>query len=186
MLRSGRRRGPVGHNGSMSDAAQREAGELDDVVDRVELRDRFAMLLQELRVVLPGTQVLLAFLLTAPFSQRFGELDRLGRVAYATALLCTAGAVITLLGPVMLHRFGERTARAQRLHVGIALTTLGVVLVAVGLLAALWAVGRLVFGGAFATGAAGALCVALAVIWWVLPRRLRSSAHSDAPEPERR
>jgi Family of unknown function (DUF6328) len=45
--------------------------DLDDVADREELRQRYYGLLQELRVVLPGVQVLLAFLLTAPFAQRF-------------------------------------------------------------------------------------------------------------------
>jgi hypothetical protein len=33
-------------------------------------------LLNELRVALPGVQVLFAFLLTIPFAQRFGQLDR--------------------------------------------------------------------------------------------------------------
>ena len=47
--------------------------------DREELRTRYQMLLQELRVVLPGVQVLMAFLQTAPFAQRFGDLDDLGR-----------------------------------------------------------------------------------------------------------
>ena len=55
--------------------SEKRSRELDDVRDREELRRRFDMLLQEVRVGLPGVQVLAAFLLTAPFSQRFGELD---------------------------------------------------------------------------------------------------------------
>ena len=43
--------------------SERGLGELDDVADRPELRQRFDMLLHELRVVLPGVQILLAFLL---------------------------------------------------------------------------------------------------------------------------
>ncbi len=48
----------------------RPASELDDRADREELRERYYGLLQELRVILPGVQVLVAFLLTVPFASR--------------------------------------------------------------------------------------------------------------------
>ncbi len=55
-----------------------DAQDLDDMADRDVLRNRYEVLLQELRASLPGVQILSAFLLTAPFSQRFDELDDLG------------------------------------------------------------------------------------------------------------
>src|SRR3954454_2965978 len=55
--------------------SEKSTEELDDVADRHELRDRYSMLLGEVRVSLPGVQLLSAFLLTAPFSNRFGDLD---------------------------------------------------------------------------------------------------------------
>ena len=94
---------------------EREAQELDDVADREELRDRYEMLLQELRVVLPGVQVLMAFLLTAPFAQRFADLDDLGRQAYLVALISALGSTICLLSPTVFHRVADRTARRARL-----------------------------------------------------------------------
>ena len=54
-----------------------DAAELDDDRDRDELRSRYGMLLQELRVLLPGVQLLVAFLLTAPFAQGFERVDDL-------------------------------------------------------------------------------------------------------------
>ena len=48
-----------------------------------------AELLQELRVVLPGVQVLFAFLLTVPFSARFGEVSTLEQTFFFGTLVCT-------------------------------------------------------------------------------------------------
>ena len=98
---------------------------LDDDADRPELRQRYYGLLQELRVVLPGVQVLLAFLLTVPFAQRFNELDAAGRRAFQVALTGSMLSVIFLLGPTFLHRFGERRARRDRLLWSIRLMVVG-------------------------------------------------------------
>ena len=88
---------------SLEPASEKESWELDDVADRDELRSRYGMLLQELRVILPGVQILSAFLLTAAFSQRFGELDVWGRRAYGVALTASIISVTCLLAPTMLH-----------------------------------------------------------------------------------
>ena len=50
-------------------------------------------LLQELRIVIPGVQVLFAFLLTVPFNQRFTELNTVQRDVFFSTLLFTAAAV---------------------------------------------------------------------------------------------
>src|SRR3954463_11268900 len=92
---------------------------LDDVADRPELRDRYYGLLQELRVVLPGVQVLLAFLLTAPFAQRFKSLGATDRAVFGAALVCSMLSVISFVSPIAFHRFGPRTARALRLELSI-------------------------------------------------------------------
>ena len=65
--------------------------------------------------ILPGVQVLLAFLLTVPFAQRFEELDDWGRRSFGLALTSSMFSVVFLLGPTFLHRLGERTARSARL-----------------------------------------------------------------------
>ena len=61
-------------------------------------------LLQELRVVLPGVQVLFAFLLTVPFAGRFGQLDGLQRSVFFATLMCTAAATALLIAPSAHHR----------------------------------------------------------------------------------
>src|SRR3954454_9444254 len=61
-------------------------------------------ILSELRVALPGVQVLFAFLLVAPFNQRFGTVSEFERKLYFATLLCTLLASILLIGPTLVHR----------------------------------------------------------------------------------
>src|SRR6185369_1993945 len=76
-----------------------------------ERADRnFNDLLQELRVAQTGVQILFAFLLTLPFTQRFGKVGNLQQDVYLGTLLSTALATVCLIAPVSHHRilFGRR------------------------------------------------------------------------------
>src|SRR5438445_3048661 len=65
-------------------------------------------LMGELRVALPGVQVLFAFLLVAPFNQRFGTVSTFERDLYLAALLLTLLASILLVAPTIVHRIHFR------------------------------------------------------------------------------
>jgi MFS family permease len=157
---------------------------LHDDHDRAELRERYYGLLQELRVVLPGVQVLLAFLLTVPFASKFDELDDLGRRAYEIALTSSMLSVAFLLAPTFLHRFGERTARRDRLLWSIRLMVVGLVLLGVSLLTAMWGVARFVFDTDGAWVLVIPVAVTMVVLWIVLPLKLRRRG-SRLPLPRR-
>src|SRR5712691_13298888 len=64
----------------------------------------YGELLQELRVAQTGVQILFAFLLTLPFSPRFGQVSRFERATYVSTLLLAAGAAALLIAPVAFHR----------------------------------------------------------------------------------
>lgn len=163
-----------------ADLDDRSASDLDDQADREELRRRYYGLLQELRVLLPGVQVLVAFLLTAPFAARFAELDALSEAAYAVSLLAGSLAVVAFVTPTAFHRYGGRTARAERLGWGIRATRLGIGSMAVSLEAAVFVVLRLVFGTPAALASAAGLGVAMVVAWSVLPLSVgRAGSHAD-------
>lgn len=151
------------------DDSDLEARQLDDTTDRDELRRRYYGLLQELRVLLPGVQVLAAFLLTAPFGSRFVDLDDAGRTAYLVALVTAVASIITLMTPTVFHRVADRRARGARLQWGIRMTLAGIVLLATSLTSALWCITRLVFGSAAAAIVAAAVVTAFAALWLVLP-----------------
>ena len=163
--------------GASDTSDDRELHELDDRLDREELRLRYGTLLQELRVVLPGVQVLVGFLLTVPFANRFPELDESGRAAYGIALVTSMLSVVCLLTPTVYHRVADRRERTSRLRWGIRLTVAGLALLAVALGAGLWCVSRLVFGDEWAWWITVPVAASIVILWLVLPRA--SGRHPD-------
>jgi MFS family permease len=159
--------------------SEKGSAQLDDVTDRDELRNRYDMLLQEIRIALPGVQILSAFLLTAPFSQRFGNLDGAGRAAFGIALAASMVSVIALLGPTLLHHLGERTARSRRLMTSIVLVLFGLTALAVALVSALWGVSRFVFGTTTAWLITIPVVLVIVTVWLILPRTLRRHTTAD-------
>jgi hypothetical protein len=165
----------------------RSAGELDDVRDRTELRNRYDMLLQELRVLLPGVQILVAFLLTAPFAQRFDEIDGLGRALYGVALTFGALSILAFTTPIALHRFGERAARSSRLVLSITVARVGIALLGVSLLSAFVLMVRFVYDPLAAGLLSSVVAVAMASSWIALPQLVHSRHHPpDGDAPSRR
>jgi amino acid permease len=75
----------------------------------------FADLLQELRVAQTGIQILFAFLLTLPFSNRFPEVTQFQKDVYVVALLAAAGATAMIIAPVAFHRALFRQGRKPEL-----------------------------------------------------------------------
>jgi hypothetical protein len=161
--------------------AERGPGDLDDQADRDELRNRYYGLLQELRVILPGVQVLVAFLLTVPFASRFDQLDDVGRVLFGTAITSGTLAIIAFLVPTAYHRLGDRTARGQRLAWSIVATQVGLGLLALALVASLTVVSRFVFGSATAFALATIVTLAIVASWLLLPRAASHDPGAHGP-----
>jgi hypothetical protein len=145
--------------------------------NREEQRERFRELLEELRVVIPGTEVLLAFLLTAPFSQRFTELQPDERAVYGLALVSTAVATILLVAPTVYHRFGRHQGREARLRVSVVLSMAGVFALGVGIVAAVHVVVGFVWGDVPGNWATALLAGAVVLLWYGLPL-LRTSRNA--------
>src|SRR5213596_2381960 len=75
-----------------------------DETDAERVDRNFNELLGELRIALPGVQVLFAFLLTVPFAQGFTSLTQFERDLYLVVLLLTALASALLMAPTAYHR----------------------------------------------------------------------------------
>ena len=134
-----------------------------------ELRERYRELLEELRTIIPGVQVLFAFLLTVPFSARFGQLDELGRDLYTVALLGTTLAMILLLTPASYHRIAPRQQRDQRVKTGVALMLSGMITLALSVLVAVFTVVRFIFDVATAAGVVAPVTALLIILWYGMP-----------------
>jgi hypothetical protein len=151
-------------------ACDRDPRDLHDQLDRDELRDRYYGLLQELRVLLPGVQVMVAFLFTVPFSGRFEQLDPIGTALFAVAISSGLLAVVSFIGPTAYHRLGDRTARSSRLLWSIRATVIGLGFLAVSLLTALALVSRFIYDGPVALVMTVVLGLAMLLLWVVIPR----------------
>ena len=85
-------------------------------------------LLNELRVALPGVQVLFAFLLIVPFSQRFSSVTPLQRHVYFAILLCAAVSAALLIAPSSHHRLlWRKGAKEATLRVANRLSVVGMI-----------------------------------------------------------
>jgi Kef-type K+ transport system membrane component KefB len=158
-----------------------------DGESRGERLDRELMeLLQELRVILPGVQVLLAFLLTAPFQQRFADLPGSLRNAFFASIVCATLATALLIAPSAQHRLRWRAGEKERLlRIGNQMALWGTVFLAAAIVLALYVVTNVLFTSDLALMTAGVAVVVFAVLWYVLPMVWRSSPEENASEEER-
>ncbi len=150
-------------------ASELPADQLDDEEHRSELRDRYYGLLQELRVILPGVSVLVGFLLTAPYSDRFEEMDDPGVSIYLAALAQAVAATICCLAPAVYHRTAGRTARSARVVWAVRTTRVGLVLIAASILTAVYCVTRFVRGPVLGGCLTLGLGLLIAALWVALP-----------------
>ncbi|HWC39772.1 MAG TPA: DUF6328 family protein [Acidimicrobiales bacterium] len=132
-------------------------------------------LLNELRVGLPGVQVLFAFLLTVPFSQRFGRLDGLQRDIYFLAVLSTAMATAFLIAPSSYHRLRWRQGdKARMLETSNRLAIAGIGFLALSVSAVVYLISSVLYSRGIAAGVAAAFAGVVTWLWFGLPlsRRL--------------
>ena len=127
-------------------------------------------LLQELRVVIPGVQVLLAFLLTAPFQQRFAQLPGSMRNAFFASIVCATLATAFLIAPSAHHRLRWRAGEKERLvRVGNQMAIVGTVFLAAAIVLALYVVSDVLFTTNLAVLTAVGALVVFAGLWYVVP-----------------
>jgi O-antigen/teichoic acid export membrane protein len=135
-------------------------------------------LLNELRVALPGVQVLFAFLLILPFSQGFPKLTGFQKDLYLAALILTAIASVLLIAPSAFHRIVWRQEDKEWLLVRAnSLSIAGTVFLAAAMTTAVWLITDFLFHGAVTATVTGVIVGLFAWFWygWPLLRRLREN-----------
>ena len=127
-------------------------------------------LLQELRIVIPGVQILFAFLLTVPFSQGFTKLTTVQQYVFFATLLCTAAATALLIAPSAHHRLlFRRGVREQRLQMGNTLAILGLVFLVPAMVGVVYVITDLIFGLTTALIVTIVMALSFLLLWFVLP-----------------
>jgi hypothetical protein len=121
---------------------QQEQGQQQDRTDR-----QMAELLQELRIALPGVQILFAFLLTVPFAQGFTRVSDFQRNLFFAVLLTTAASTACFIAPTATHRLRfHRHDRAYIVESSNRLLIWGLVFLALAIVGAVTLITDFIFG----------------------------------------
>jgi hypothetical protein len=127
-------------------------------------------LLQELRVALPGVQVLFAFLLTVPFSQRFTDLSDFDQKLYFAVLICVALATVLLVAPTAGHRILFRRQQKEFIvTISNRLALIGLLLLAFAMCGAIALISDFIFGAATALVSTAVMAAAFVGFWFFGP-----------------
>ena len=147
-----------------------------------ELDQEYSELLSELRVVLPGVQLLAAFLLILPFNAGFGDLASGERLVYFVAFVAAVVASVLTIAPSAQHRVRWREGDKEALlATANRLTIAGTAALTVSLAGSVFLVGQVLYKEVVASVVAGGMIVAM-VWWWFLQpivRRAKDGKHRD-------
>lgn len=139
-------------------------------------------LLNGLRVILPGVQVLLAFLLTVPFSSGFPKATGFEQALYFVTVLLTVGAIAALTAPAAYHRLRFREGDKERmLFTSNAFAIAGLALLALSMSGVVFLITDVLFGTAVAAPVAALILGVFVGAWFVVPlsRKLRDGGERD-------
>lgn len=127
-------------------------------------------LLNGLRVILPGVQVLLAFLLTVPFSSGFDKARSTDRILYFVTVLITVAATGALTMPAAYHRIRFRQGDKERmLHVSNVFAIVGLVLLTFAMACVVFLITNVLYGIAAAIPVALVCLAVLGFSWFAVP-----------------
>jgi hypothetical protein len=150
-----------------------------DETEEERLDRNLTELLNELRVALPGVQVLFAFLLGVPFTQRFTELTDYQEDVYYATLICAAAASAFLIAPSAHHRI-EFRLKDKRHIVFLAnrFAIIGLSFLALAMTGVVLLITDVMFGGLATAIATSVTALTFAYLWYVMPfaRRVQRMA----------
>jgi hypothetical protein len=152
-----------------------ETGRPESDAERVDRN--LQELLGELRVALPGVQVLFAFLLVVPFNQRFAKVTDFQEKVYFATLLCTTAASAFLIAPSVHHRIAfRRQDKGYIVVMANRLAIIGLSFLAVAMTGVIMLVTDVLFGTTTVAIATAGVALLFAVLWYLLPlsRLMRS------------
>src|SRR5215207_7132148 len=141
-----------------------------DETEAERIDRNFQELLGELRIALPGVQVLFAFLLTVPFAQGFTSLSSFERDLYLIVLLLTALATALLIAPTAYHRIlFRRGYKPDILFFANRATLAGLAVLALAMSGAILLITHVIFSEAAAIVVGVASLLVFAALWYALP-----------------
>jgi hypothetical protein len=159
---------------------ERDSGRDESEGERLDRN--LSELLQELRVALPGVQVLFAFLLAVPFQHGFEKITEFQKDVYFATLILTAAAATMLISPSAYHRITFRYQQKRRLvFYANRFSIVGLALLALAMTGAITLITDVLFGATATLIVTPLTLLTFGFFWFALPlqRRLRLSARQE-------
>jgi uncharacterized integral membrane protein len=148
--------------------------------DTARLDRNLSELLQELRVALPGVQVLFAFLLTIPFNQRFALLTTAQERIYLATLLITTISAVLLIAPTAYHRITFRKQQKARLVIlANRLAIVGLGFLALAMTGVVLLITDFLFSTVLTVICTTFVGLMFATFWYALPLWRRATLEDD-------
>jgi len=142
----------------------------DERRDKEDLDRELIELLNELRVALPGVQVLFAFLLIVPFSNGWQQVNDTQRYVYFVAFLCAAASSAFLIAPSAIHRLRFRGGDKENLLlVGNRLAIVGTAFLAAGMASVTFLITDTLFDAGWAALVTALVGGGMAWLWFGYP-----------------
>jgi hypothetical protein len=161
-----------------------ERGSGRDESEGERLDRNLGELLQELRVALPGVQVLFAFLLAVPFQQEFTKISEFEKRVYFGVLVCTAVSAALLISPSAFHRLTFRYQQKKQLvFYANRMAIAGLTFLALAMTGAMILITHVLFGTVMTIVTAVLAVLMFAVLWYALPLRARFRYQAEGLEP---
>ena len=155
---------------SASSEQQATAGR--DETESERLDRNLNEMLGELRVALPGVQVLFAFLLVVPFNQRFATITDFQKTVYFVTLLLATAATILLIAPVVHHRVEFREQDKERIvFAANRYAIVGLAFLAAAMTGAIMLITDLLYKSTTVTVVAVAVGLSFLTLWFSVPVR---------------
>jgi Flp pilus assembly protein TadB len=153
------------------------------VKEEEDKRDRQMIeLLNELRVALPGVQLLFGFLLTVPFSQRFADTTSFQRNVFYVTLVSAACSTICFIAPSAVHRLRfHQNERAYVIESANKLLIAGLAFLAVAIICAVLLITDVLYSGPRVVVYVGALALLLVFLWFIRPLYRHARGLSSGP-----
>ncbi|HEY7045053.1 MAG TPA: DUF6328 family protein [Nocardioidaceae bacterium] len=139
----------------------------------------YGELLQEMRVLQAGVQILFAFLLTVAFQSGFSGVDTFQRTTYVLALVAAALAAALIIGPVPFHRFVfRRGMKADLIKAATRYVAAGLVFLFAAMIGAVMLVLDFLVSRTLAYVVSGLIALVFIALWLVVPVSARAQARA--------
>nr|WP_315253432.1 DUF6328 family protein [uncultured Duganella sp.] len=134
----------------------------------------FSDMLSEMRILLPGAQMLSAFLVILPFNEGFAKIVHMEKLLFLATFFFALASLVLLSAPAIQHRMMRPLRdRVRFKRIATRQIVAGAFALAIALVLGTDLVISEVFGATVGLAVAAVMAVLILIVWWVMPVYLK-------------